>query len=144
MKREKCPLCHHPRIRIHKYNKMTFREDIRLLECLKCGFIYADRVDISDNTNEDFFNIGNRLIQEWDSTRSGKKDRTYTYALNLLESIRSDSKMKNICDVGCATGLFLDLVCQQHNFKPGECLGVDLSKKMLKYCKEKGYRIFKP
>lgn len=145
MLRSCCPLCSEKIYKILKsynlVNKIDIPKCIQLLECLCCGFIYSDRVNINPNDKSkiDYFGIGEQDIAKWEKAKILQKKAIYNYVLSLI-----DFKVNSACDVGCASGLFLDEITKKFNIKPQNCLAVDLTPRMLKYCLNiKGYNIYK-
>jgi 2-polyprenyl-3-methyl-5-hydroxy-6-metoxy-1,4-benzoquinol methylase len=122
---------------------MALRENLRILECLHCRFIYVDQVNTDPRRNDDFFNLHGKNIERWEKARSPQKQKTFSAAIQALDRILEKKQVEHICDVGCATGLFLDGLCSYFGTTRQACLCIDLSDQMLNFCAHKGYKVFK-
>ena len=144
MLRNSCPLCLEKAWKAFDasslVNKCDPPEGIQLLQCLSCGFIYADRVNVDPGQKNriDYFGISPQDMEKWEKTKIFQKKRIYDHALSLI-----DFKVNSVCDVGCASGIFIDAITEKFNINPQNCLAVDLTPGMLEYCSRvKGYNIY--
>lgn len=108
--------------------------DMRINKCPNCGLVYTKHNEIfQDNIyREDYFTgkgmsgkdfLKNKEILEFDRFRLKKR-------LKKIEQLVSKG---NLLDVGCATGIFLEMT---HN-KGWNCYGIELSEFAANYCRNK-------
>ena len=115
-------------------------QDIQLMKCFSCGFIFTDRVFINPEAKckADYFGIADQSIAEWEKFRKRQKRAIYNHALSLV-----DFQVNSACDVGGASGLFLDEIASKFHISSESCLVVDLTPNLLEYCSNvKGYKVY--
>ncbi len=107
-------------------------EGMRINKCPACGLVYTERKEIFQDSlyKEDYFTgkgiagkdfLKNKEILEFDRFRL--KDR-----LRKIEQLTSKG---NLLDVGCATGIFMEMARN----KGWNCYGIELSEFTANYCR---------
>lgn len=123
----RCPVC--------QYNgaKLIWKEKkYRVFKCLKCKIAFLNPVpsEIEKIYQKEYF-------ERWYLKYYGERKR---YFEKLIEKLNKFLPEKGkLLDIGCGVGIFLDLMKE----KGYEVYGQDISTFAVKYCEEKGYKIFK-
>ncbi len=126
-----CNLCGSRRIGI--YVKFG---NYRLLKCKRCGLLTTDQTTIKDDLySSDYFGevhtnfFADCKVGYEKQIRKSEKLRNFLRVLRKLKRVKPEGKM---LDVGCATGVFLDMA-QKEGY---DVTGVDVSEYACKYAKE--------
>lgn len=123
----KCDNCKSKNIRI-----LYKLKDYDIVQCKNCGlrFSYPPQ---KHNYEKQYFTKEHRGY--FSSCKEGynEKDAKIKNFKQGLEEIQKFSKKEKILDVGCATGVFLDL-CKKEGW---DCYGTDISKYVTEYAKKK-------
>ena len=104
-------------------------------ECKDCGLRLTDKNSIvsKDLYNEDYFKTTNKdFFKDCWGDYESKKSKKLTRFRKTLEKLESYSKRGDILDLGCATGVFLDMA-QKNGWKS---YGVEISKFASNYARK--------
>lgn len=136
-----CDLCGSTRSK-----KILLREDLNtnlegefiLVQCLDCGLIYQNPRPSPSSFNEIY-------PAEYDQYAHKKLDSPNTsFLINFgikkrINRIKKYKKGGNLCDIGCATGDFLDGLRKDTGWK---LFGVEPSAKAFEYLQGQGFNLF--
>ena len=128
-----CDLCGQERFQplFHVYAGKRKRHRYHVVRCPDCGFLYR-QPGIRPERLGDLYSSGRYgkfLIGKY----SRKRQRRYEYVMDAFSPIFADGSGRRLLDVGCGTGLFLELA-QQRGFEP---YGVDLSADSIEHARTK-------
>lgn len=118
----KCDNCKSQNIKeLYKLSYMNINE------CIDCGLRFTDKNSIppKDIYNEDYFKTTNKDFFKncWSDYESKTSKKLTRFRKTLIE-LEKHSKKGNLLDLGCATGVFLDMA-QKQGWKS---YGVEISK----------------
>ncbi|MCX6287861.1 MAG: class I SAM-dependent methyltransferase [Bacteroidetes bacterium] len=124
-----CPSCNSTsyKTRINGYDYFLSNEEFIIVECNECGLNFTNpRPGIADSVR--FYDSADYISH--DTSKKGLLTLVYTYARNFmlrkkLSIVEGYSKGKNILDIGCGTGEFLNF-CKKKGL---ETYGVELNRK---------------
>lgn len=125
MAREECPVCNSDNKK-YEFSKYEFQ----LYQCNECSTAFFDRIPL--NTN-DVYSSEHALKDAKIAYLYNKDYRKVRFAkerVQLLENeLKSGIRGRNILDVGCGTGWFLEYAKE----KGANCHGVELGKELAKF-----------
>lgn len=132
---KKCPVCEN-----NIFNEVIVRADgIKIVECIECGLAFIEK-----------FPDINNIKKIYDESYYDSEIRGYRIPYNninkdIMFSTRAEwitstinLEDKNILDIGCATGEFLDIM-KKFNCK---CFGLEISEYGYKQCIKKNIKMF--
>ena len=118
----KCDNCESENIKeLYKLSYMTINK------CKDCGLRFTDKNSIVSKNlyNEDYFKTTNKdFFKDCWSDYESKTSKKLTRFRETIIELEKHSKKRNIVDLGCATGVFLD-IAQKNGWKT---YGVEISK----------------
>ena len=118
----KCDNCESENIKeLYKLSYMTINK------CKDCGLRFTDKNSIVSKNlyNEDYFKTTNKdFFKDCWSDYESKTSKKLTRFRETIIELEKHSKKRNILDLGCATGVFLD-IAQKNGWKT---YGVEISK----------------
>ena len=112
---DKCPWCGKENSKI-MYNN-TYETSVML--CLDCGLVYADKILNSTGLNKYWSNYLS-LVQNDNDELVDKREIMYKLEFEYINDI-IDCKNKNVLDIGCGSGRFLDFFSENG----AQCFGVE-------------------
>ncbi|MBI2106384.1 class I SAM-dependent methyltransferase [Candidatus Woesearchaeota archaeon] len=126
----KCDNCESENIKeLYKLSYMNINE------CKDCGLRFTDKSSVvsKDIYNEDYYKTTNKDFFKdcWSDYESKTSKKLARFRKNLFE-LEKYSKKGNILDLGCATGVFLDMA-QKNGWKS---YGVEISKFASNYARK--------
>jgi len=102
-----CPVCDSEDHSAKLFNKNGANH----VKCQECGMVFVTPV-LRESYLMEYYQNNNSWLQVLGNEYQWELDKKkYKYALNLIKGFVKSSK-KNIIDVGCASGLFLDIAEQ--------------------------------
>tara|TARA_B100000315_G_C14549425_1_gene574963 strand:+ start:349 stop:1383 length:1035 start_codon:yes stop_codon:yes gene_type:complete len=118
-----CPVCD-----TEDHNTKLFNKNgASHVKCQECGMVFVAPV-LKKSYLMEFYQNNNSWLQVLENQYQWELDeKKYKYALNLIKGFVKSSK-RNIIDVGCAYGLFLD-VAEQNGWN---VFGVEINKKAIR------------
>lgn len=122
-----------------EYRLLYKKEDYNIMICLQCGFcwVYPQPSDekLEKRYNEDYNEIW--LITKDNSSVQIMKKKTFEKRLKKIQEFKNSGR---ILDIGCATGMFLELASE----KGWESYGLDVGEYAIELAKKKfGNNIYK-
>lgn len=132
---DRCPLCQSGDLSLY-LNKDGFN----VMRCSNCGHLFVANIpqDLSPFYSSGYFN-GDLELDGYMDYEADKKACLHTFEeyLNLL-NLHSKSEQKKMFEIGCATGVFLDMA----RTAGWEVSGVDISDYAVSKAKEKGLSVY--
>lgn len=125
-----CPVCNND-----DYIEIFYKEGGRYVKCRHCSMIYANPV-LTDDALEDYYRTNHDLQSEIVESDSKFYVQLYNKGLDSIEKIVPSKG--NILDIGCSSGVFLD-VAKKRLWKT---YGAELNQKEAKYAEQKGHIVF--
>ena len=123
-----CPVCSKD-----NYRAIFSKEGGTYVKCLGCGMVYINPV-FTDDALKDYYeknhSVQAQIVEEGDSFYK----KIYTQGLDSIESV---CKPGNILDVGCSSGVFLDLA-KHRNWKT---FGIELNVQEFNMALKKGHAV---
>jgi SAM-dependent methyltransferase len=125
-----CPVCNS-----ESELEIFFKEGGRYVKCKQCSMVYLNPV-FKDFAIKDYYESNH---SEQSEVVESDTDNFYVNIYNNgLDDIQKASpKTSNILDIGCSSGLFLDLA-KKRNL---DTYGVELNQKEYQFAKEKGHNV---
>lgn len=124
-----CPVCEKD-----NYSKIFKKSGGEYVKCLECSMIYANPV-FTDNALIDYYKNNH-------TSQSELVESDNSFYINLynigLDSIDKHTKGKNILDIGCSSGVFLD-TAKKRGLNTN---GIELNKKEFELTKQKGHKAY--
>ena len=142
---EDCPLCH-SRFYEHYYNveaegndyceENNIKKIVPVVKCLSCGFVYAREV-LNAAGSDKFWEKYSSQQHDTDDEDVRKRNEMYRLEYEFIcRFMRNDKHKKDILDVGCAEGRFLDYFAKDHN-----CYGTEVGDEAIQISKKK-HKVF--
>lgn len=128
----KCNLCQSSEI-----DKYVVFEDYRLMKCSSCGLLFTDQafIQVKDMYSKDYFDgvHGNFFAdcKKGYESRIEKSQKLQNFQ-RVLQKIKEVKPQGKFMDIGCATGVFLDMA-QKEGYS---VVGVDVSAFACQYASE--------
>lgn len=123
-----CPVCGND-----NFVKIFEKEGGEYVKCLHCAMVYINPV-FTDDAITDYY-LTNHSVQ---SEIVENSDSFYIDLYNQgLDSIEKISSKGNILDIGCSSGVFLDVAKK----RTWNTHGVELNKKEFEFAKNKGHSV---
>src|SRR3989344_1240217 len=119
-----------------KIKEIYLFKEYRILKCDSCGIIFTDQSELSkDMYNKEYFikvhsKYFSDCLKDYDKIHDSKKLLAFKKGLGTIRIYKNQGK---ILDIGCATGVFLD-IARKNSWK---VTGVDISKYACEYAKKK-------
>jgi len=124
------------------------KNSLEAARCLSCGFVYVTNSPITPSNIADFYTMdaykGKRVLQETHLYETyyknafvgyDEQDLTIRQFAGIIQDIRGllgNKRDASLLDVGCATGVFLDLARKEKFFVKG----VEVSKDLAEYARK--------
>lgn len=126
-----CPVCNST-----NEIEIFYKEGGRYVKCQDCTMVYLNPV-FKDSALQDFYETNHSLQSEIVET---DVDEFYIGIYRQgIESIKiKNEKMKNILDIGCSSGVFLD-IARKYNINT---YGIELNKTEYLFAQKKGHKVF--
>lgn len=122
------------------YNYETTDKNFIWVSCNECGHFFLKNRPIKKFHKNIYPNTLKNYEEFSDQSLSFKIKNYLTY-IHLKKFINSDKRNLSVLDIGCASGMFLDIISSK--FKQfSKFDGLDISEAATKKAKEKGYNIF--
>jgi 2-polyprenyl-3-methyl-5-hydroxy-6-metoxy-1,4-benzoquinol methylase len=103
--------------------------DYKLLRCKKCSFEYASPLT-----------PGNNSFYQWITNQTFYYPESRWEWFAILDYIKQQSSDTiNVLEIGCGSGIFLEMLTQLPNL---EILGLDTTKTSVEHCRAKGLRVY--
>jgi 2-polyprenyl-3-methyl-5-hydroxy-6-metoxy-1,4-benzoquinol methylase len=113
--------------------ELVIKSVMGLLKCVKCGFITSN-VELSNDEIEKLYSASYFSGEAYSDYLSDKAiiQRNFSLRLKLLEKHLSDINKKELFEIGCAYGLFLELAEKTY-----KCVsGIDISRDAIAYASD--------
>jgi len=125
-----CPVCEK-----NTYIKIFKKEGGEYVKCLECSMVYTNPVFTNDALTDYYKNNHTEQSQIVESDT----DNFYINLYNKgLDSIEKTSKIGNILDIGCSSGIFLD-AAKKRNWQTN---GIELNQKEFEVTQKKGHTAY--
>lgn len=95
-------------------------------KCMKCGFVYSDKILNKSGLNAYWSHYSSEIHRK-DKTAVVKRNKMYQLEFQFINQY-INCKGKNVLDVGCGNGDFLDLFKQED----AQCYGVEYGAEAIK------------
>ncbi|ACN16734.1 SAM-dependent methyltransferase family protein [Desulforapulum autotrophicum HRM2] len=125
----KCPVCSQD-----NYLNIFFKEGGSYVKCLNCSMVYLNPVFTDDALNDYYeknHSVQAQIVESGDSFY----EKIYNHGLNSIEKICPPG---NILDIGCSSGVFLDL-SKNRGWKTN---GIELNVREFKMAQMKGHSVY--
>lgn len=125
-----CPVCEKD-----NFIKIFEKEGGEYVKCLECSMVYANPV-FTNEALVDYYQNNHAVQSEVVETDT---DNFYVNLYNLgLDSIEKNTTNKNILDIGCSSGVFLDTAKKRE----WNTNGIELNKTEFELAQKKGHKAY--
>ena len=126
-----CPVCEK-----NDYRHLFVKEGGVYVRCDQCNMVYLNPV-FNDHALSDFYTNNHPMQAEIVENDSDFYTRIYSEGFSLTKiHLKNNS---NILDIGCSSGIFLDIV-KKKGFN--NTYGIELNKAEAKFAEKKGHKIY--
>jgi SAM-dependent methyltransferase len=126
-----CPVCKN-----NAELEMFYKEGGRYVKCQDCGMVYINPV-FKDSALKDYYEQNHAYQSEIVESDPGEfYINIYNEGLDAV--FNSKTKMTSILDIGCSSGVFLDLAKKRGL----ETYGIELNKKEVQFARNKGHTVY--
>lgn len=109
-----------------------FADEVPVIECSNCGFVYAQYV-FNESGREEFFKNYSSEVHEESVLKVDKRQRMYQIEFDYISQWMKYDLHPRVMDVGCAEGKFLDFFSNAGC----ECFGVEIGEEAAEICSHK-------
>lgn len=123
----------HPEVEAYRCTNFGYGKHHPIVRCRRCGLVYANPRYSADELLDEYEAVEDPLYEQ---ERQGRV-LTFERHLRPIEQMVGDPHDKRLLDVGCYTGVFLE-IAEAHGW---EAYGVEPSQWAARLCRERGLRV---